>query len=106
MNLMEQPQTHKNDPYNPDIFDQNIQNKHLELFKPYRVPRERCCQSLFGCTNKIAKKERGEVSKDTGLKQTNAWQNGLKDIASRRHSKEEIWLEVTATTKYGSYQYP
>ena len=54
MNLMEQPQTHKNDPYNPDIFDQNIQNKHLELFKPYRVPRERCCQSLFGCTNKIA----------------------------------------------------
>ena len=61
---MEQPQTHKNDPYNPDIFDQNIQNKHLELFKPYRVPRERCCQSLFGCTNKIAKKEkRGSVKR-------------------------------------------
>jgi len=40
------------------------------------------------------------------MKQTNAWQNGLKDIASRRHSKEEIWIEVTATTKYGSCQYP
>ena len=39
---MEQPQTHKNDPYNPDIYDQNIQNKRLEHFKPDRVPRDRC----------------------------------------------------------------
>ena len=55
---------------------------------------------------KSRRRKRGEVSKDTGLKQTNAWQNGLKDIASLRHPKEEIWIEVTATTKYGSYQYP